>query len=134
MLQWCSGEEAGHGHAHLGFGKSGRPETLGDGRTLPRLQRHRASPRSARRWLCCGGEYGIARNSQTVRRRATCLMSSESLARAEREAGLELAGRSGEIFGYFGFCRKPSFANRHQVFGPVRTKAAQKDSLESDGQ
>ena len=56
------------------------------------------------------GKYGIARNSQTVGRRATCLMSPESLARAERDAGLRLARRSDEIFGYFGFCRKPSFA------------------------
>ncbi|KAL0148896.1 hypothetical protein M9458_055799 [Cirrhinus mrigala] len=106
-----SGEEAGNSDAGLGRGRSQRPRRPGDGSTHPRLRRDRASPRSARRRLCSDGKFGVAHNSQTVGRRAKCLASSESLARAEREAGLGSAGRSGEIFGYFGFCCKPTFAS-----------------------
>ncbi|KAL0150091.1 hypothetical protein M9458_054518 [Cirrhinus mrigala] len=81
-----SGEEAGNSDAGLGRGRSQRPRRPGDGSTHPRLRRDRASPRSARRRLCSDGKFGVAHNSQTVGRRAKCLASSESLARAEREA------------------------------------------------
>lgn len=53
-----SGEEAGNSDAGLGRGRSQRPQTRGGRRTHPRLQRDRASPRSARRRLCSDGKYG----------------------------------------------------------------------------
>ena len=56
-------------------------------------------------------KYEMARNSSTVRRRPKCLTSPESLARAEQDARLGLDGRAGEIFGYFGFSEKPTFAH-----------------------